>query len=108
MRALIALLLLALSSAIGYAACNKHTPCPVITITPPMPNWPDSTSVGTPLAQVSVTLNPPGTFTGTVTFGSPYGNDGGTFAISGSDLVLAMPFPPGSSVQNTTITATQP
>ncbi len=108
MRVLIALLLFVLSSALGYAACNKHTPCPVITITPPMPSWPDSTPVGTLIAHISVTLNPPGTFTGTVTFGSPYGNDSGTFAISGSDLVLALPFSPGNSIQNTTIMATQP
>ncbi len=91
----------------GYAVCNKHTPCPVITITPPMPSWPDSTPAGTVIAQIAVTLNPPGTFTGTVTFGSPYGNDGGLFAISGSDIVLATAPPVGNSTQWITIMATQ-
>ncbi len=107
MRALLALLLVLASSVPGYAACNKHTPCPVITITPPMPSWPDSTPVGTVIARIGVTLNPPGTFTGTVGFGSPYGNDAGLFAISGSDLVLAMPPPAGNSTQWITIMATQ-
>ncbi len=107
MKVLLAFLVVLSLGQYAYAACNKHTPCLVITITPPMPSWPDSTPVGTPIAQISVTLNPPGTFTGTVSFGFPYGDDGGLFAISGIDLVLARPLPPGNSTQYTTILATQ-
>lgn len=101
------LIAVAASAAPAKAACNKHTPCPVITVNPPAPVEQDDTPVGTTIAHVVVTLNPPsaGPFTGTKSFGPPYGNGGGLFALSGSDVVLVAPFPDGSSVQHFTLVA---
>jgi hypothetical protein len=91
------------------AACTKHNPCPVIAFNPAMPSELDNTPVGTVISTIVVTLTPSnaGQFTGTLTFAPPYGNDAGLLALSGSDVVLAQPFPTGNSVQNITILATQ-
>jgi len=90
------------------ASCTKHNPCLSINFNPVVsPQWPDTTPAGTAIATITVTLTPSGTFTGSLGFGSPYGNDGGLFAISGSDLVLAASLPSGSSTQHVTVTATQ-
>lgn len=91
------------------AACTKHAPCLVISFNPAMPRELDSTPIGTVVSRVTVTLNPAsaGQFTGKLMFSPPYGNDAGLLALSGSDVVLAQPFPIGSSVQNATIWVTQ-
>lgn len=109
--ALVLALLLPIAAASASAACTKHNPCPVITFNPTMPSDPDNTAPGTVIAQVVVTLNPSsaGPFTGTWMFGGAgtYGNDGGLLAKSGNDIVLVKSFPPGASMQNTTIVAMQ-
>jgi hypothetical protein len=95
--------------AVEAHACSKHDPCPVISFSPAMPRELSNLPVGTVISRVSVTLNPSnaGQFTGTLAFGTPYGNDAGLAALSGRDIVLAKPFPPGSSIQNLTVKATQ-
>ncbi len=102
-------LALLLAAGPASAGCNKHTPCPVITFNPAMPVELDVVPVGAVLATVNVTLNPAsaGQFRGTTTFGPPYGNAGGLLALSGSDIVLVAPFPPGYSIQNATLVANQ-
>jgi hypothetical protein len=94
-------------SVTAQAYCTRRSPCPVITYNPAAPILPDDTPVGTVVTNIIVTMNPPGTFTGTLRWGSPYGNDGGLFAISGHDIVLVAPLPIGSSVQHGTVVATQ-
>jgi hypothetical protein len=101
--------LLLIAAASASWACTKHAPCPVIAFNPAMPSELDNTPVGSVLSSITVTLNPAsaGQFTGRITFTSPYGNDSGLMAISGHDVVLAKPFPIGSSTHYVTILATQ-
>jgi hypothetical protein len=90
-----------------YGNCTRHNPCLTINIIPAPLSIPDDTLSGTAVASIVVTLTPSGAFTGSLSFGSPYGNDGGLFALSGSDIVLAGQLPAGNSIQQITVVATQ-
>jgi hypothetical protein len=76
-------------------------------VDPPAPVVSEATSAGTVIATLTVMITPKGSFTGTLTFGAPYGNDAGLFVLSGSDLILVKQLPQGRSVQNVTVVATQ-
>ena len=80
---------------------------PTVTLGSPAPTVPNSTPVGTPLSTIAVTMSNGSKFTGSLSFGAPYSNDGGICAISGSNLVLGQAFPSGNSTQNCTVVATQ-
>ena len=108
MKTFLIILSLLLWAVSASATCTKHNPCLTINFNPAVsPQWPDTTPVGQAIATITVTVTPSGTFTGALGFGSPYGNDGGLFALSGRDLVLVSSFPAGASTQNVTVTATQ-
>jgi hypothetical protein len=91
----------------AVAGCSKPHPCLTIVVNPPTPSITSGTPPGTVVATLTVDVIPKGSFTGTLTFGSPYGNDVGLFALSGSDLVLVKRVPTGDSVENVTVVATQ-
>jgi Domain of unknown function (DUF4082) len=83
----------------------------VLNINPPNPSIPSTAAVGSVVATILPSWSDGGPFTGTLSFAQPYSNAQGTFAISGSNLIVN-PFGPGLSavgntVQNVTIVATQ-
>jgi hypothetical protein len=88
---------------------------PIITVTPTMPTIPNTVSTGSTVAIITVTMSDGSTFTGTVAFGSPYFDDGGIYAISGSSspfLLIVDPDGPGvgaegGNIDNVTVVATQ-
>ena len=84
---------------------------PLISFNPPNPAIPSTTPKGAVVAAVVVTMSDGSAFTGTLGFGPPNFDDGGTFAISGSNLIInpAGPGigPDGGSIQYCTVVATQ-
>jgi hypothetical protein len=82
-------------------------PSPIINFNPVAPSEPDTTPVGTLIAQIIVTMTDGSPFTGSLGFGSPYFSDAGICAIQGTNLILGAAPPRGSSTQYCTVTATQ-
>ena len=89
----------------------------MITVTPNTPQVPDTTSVGAVVATYTVTMSDGSPFVGTVGFGAPNFDAGGTFALRGSPTsgnVIVSPSGPGVGPNLGTITdhitliATQP
>jgi hypothetical protein len=76
---------------------------PVITVTPSMPTVPDTTPVGAVVAAFSVVMSDGSPFTGTVSFGAPYYDAGGIFALAGRNIIVN-PSGPGVGPNMTTIT----
>jgi hypothetical protein len=81
-----------------------------------MPAIPADAPLGTTIATVTAAWSDGSAFTGTLMFGAPYADDGGTFALSCMQCVTAnivlSPLGLGlvgdaNTVQNLTITATQ-
>jgi hypothetical protein len=60
------------------------SPSPTLTLTfnPQMPSVQDTVPLGTVIASVTAAWSDGSPFTGTLMFGSPYADDGGTFALS--------------------------
>jgi hypothetical protein len=87
------------------------SPTLTLTISPQMPSVPDSAPVGTVVATVTAAWSDGSPFTGTLSFGPPYNDDGGTFALSGNKLIISPTglgiMGDGGTVQNVTIVATQ-
>jgi len=86
-------------------------PSLVLSFNPPNPSIPANAPSGSVVATITPTWSDGSQFTGTLSFGPPYSNDQGVFAISGNNLIVN-PLGPGLSadantVQNVTIVATQ-
>ena len=87
-----ALLLLAAPAWAQSSHGHHHTPSPspsppssptlTLTFNPQMPSVQDTVPLGTVIATVTAAWSDGSSFTGTLTFGSPYADDGGTFALS--------------------------
>jgi hypothetical protein len=98
-----------------FVSSSSSGAVPVLTITPTMPSIPSTTALGATVATITVTMSDGSTFIGTLTFGSPYFDDGGIYAISGSSspfLLIVDPDGPGvgaegGNVDNVTVVATQ-
>ena len=82
---------------------------------PAAPSIPSDTAGGTVVAKINVSwsddTNGSHPFTGTISFGQPYSNDGFTFTLQGNQLIVD-PTGPGLSAdagttQNVSIVATQ-
>ena len=87
-----------------------------LTFSPQMPSIPDNTPRGTVVATATAAWSDGSPFTGTIMFGSPYADDGGTFALScvqcATASIVINPsglgiMGDGGSVQSVTIVATQ-
>jgi len=83
----------------------------VLSFNPPSPSIAADARLGSVVATITPTWSDGSPFTGTLSFGPPYSNDQGIFAISGNNLIVN-PSGPGISadantVQNVTIVATQ-
>jgi hypothetical protein len=83
----------------------------ILTFNPPRPSIPSDTPLGATVATIVASWSDGSPFTGTFSFGLPYSNDQGTFAISGNSLIVNPSGPGLSSDANTTryvtIVATQ-
>ena len=94
------------------------SPSPTLTLTfnPQMPSVQDTAPLGTVIATVTTAWSDGSPFTGTLAFGSPYADDGGTFALSCQSCAMAniIVSPTGlglmgdgGTVQQITVVATQ-
>jgi hypothetical protein len=90
---------------------DASTPSLVLTFNPPSPTVPSNAPAGTPIATITAAWRDGTAFSGTLSFGPPYSNDNGTFAILGNQLIVSPAGPSlsadGDTTQNVTITATQ-
>jgi len=82
-----------------------------LSFDPPNPSITSSMPPGSVVATISASWSDSSPFTGTLSFGPPYSNDQGVFAISGNNLIIN-PSGPGVSsdantTQNVTVVATQ-
>ena len=92
-------------------AFTPSAPSLTVSFNPPNPSIPSNAPANTVVAKVIASWSNGSPFTGTLSFGSPYSNDGAIFAVSGNDLIVN-PSGPGvssdaSTTQNVTIVATQ-
>ena len=86
-------------------------PTLILNFNPPNPSIPANAPLGSVVATISPSWSDGSPFTGALSFGQPYSNDQGTFALSGKNLIIN-PSGPGVSgdantIQNVTIVATQ-
>jgi hypothetical protein len=83
-----------------------------LTVIPPNPTIPSTTSLGATVAQITAAWSDGVPFTGTISFGAPNFNDGGVYALDGKSNLIINPLGPGvgsagGSTENITIVATQ-
>lgn len=92
-------------------AFTPSAPALLMSFNPPTPKVPAATAKGTAVSTVSVKWSNGTQFTGVLGFGSPNGDDGGKFALSGNDVIINPSGPgiggDGGTTQNVTVTATQ-
>ena len=102
----------------AFAQSHNHHPPPRLTLSfdPPGPNISDFATPGTVVATATAAWSNGEPFTGTLMFGQPYGDDGGSFALSCNRCATAkILIDPaglglqgdGGTVQNVTIVASQ-
>ncbi len=84
----------------------KLTPYLQVIFNPPNPSIPTSTPLGAVITTVTATWSDGTPFAGTLSFGSPYSNSSGTFALSGNSLIINPAGPGVSSAGNTTLDTT--
>jgi hypothetical protein len=121
MRSGVLALILCLLAVPAWAQRGHHhhpPPPPTLTLTfnPQMPSIPSDTPFAATVATVTAAWSDGSAFTGTLMFGQPYADDGGTFALSCQQCatanIVVNPGGPGLSgdagtVQQITVTATQ-
>jgi hypothetical protein len=87
-----------------------------LTVNPQMPSIPENSPIGTVVATLTATWSDGSPFTGALMFGTGYGDDGGTFALSCTQCsranLLISPagkgvLGDGGTVQRVTVVATQ-
>ena len=82
-------------------------PLPVITVTPTIPEVPDTTPLGAIVATYTVTMSDGSPFSGTIGFGAPNFDSGGIFALNGTNTSgNIIVNPAGSGVGPNTMTIT--
>jgi hypothetical protein len=91
---------------------SPSAPTPILTLSfdPPQPSITSDAPLGSVVATITASWSDASPFTGTFSFGPPYSNQQGTFAIVGNTLIID-PSGPGVShdantTQNVTIVAT--
>lgn len=84
-------------------------PALTVSFTPPNPSVPSNAPAGTVVATITAAWSNGTPFTGSLSFGPPYSNDNGTFAISGANLITTGVglSSDTNTTQNVTIVATQ-
>jgi hypothetical protein len=92
-------------------ASATQTPYLTLSFDPPNPSISSSAPLGTAVGTITASWSDGSPFTGTLSFGAPYSNDNGTFAILDNSLIIDPAGPGvsalGDTAQNVTIVATQ-
>jgi hypothetical protein len=75
------------------ASCSAPLPQPpspslILSVTPMAPSIPQTTALGAVVAVVTASWSDGSPFTGTISFAGPKYDDGGTFALSGNQLII--------------------
>jgi hypothetical protein len=82
-----------------------------LSVDPASPSITSDTQLGSVVAAITASWSDGSPFTGTLSFGTPYSNDNGTFAILDNSLIIDPAGPgvsaDGDTTQNVTIVATQ-
>jgi hypothetical protein len=96
---------------VAFEPAAGTSPYLVFSFNPTNPSITSSTPLGSVVANIIASWSDGSPFTGTLSFGQPYSNDQGLFAISGSNLIIN-PSAPGlcsnaNMTFNVTIFATQ-
>lgn len=96
----------------GETIIVNPTPTLTVNLSPASPTIAASAQPGDFVASVTAAWSDGSPFTGTIGFGSPYYDDGGTFALDSNNDLVVNPAGPGVSAdagttQNVTIVATQ-
>jgi len=78
----------------------------ILRFNPPNPSIVSSAPLGSVVATITPSWSDGSPFTGTLSFGPPYSNDQGVFAISGDNLIINPAGPGLSSDANTTLNVT--
>lgn len=95
-------------TSLVFPGATRPPPVPLsISFNPASPSIADNATAGTIVAAISVAMSDGSQFTGILGFTAPNNNDGGLFAISGSNLVTAAVLPAGNSTQVVTVSASQ-
>jgi len=93
------------------AACVLAPGFMTLTVTPASPSISSGAALGSTVATLSVTWSDGHPFSGTFGFAAPNFDDGGTFAISGSNVIVKPGGTgvarDGGTIQNITVTATE-
>jgi hypothetical protein len=110
---------------VRFTPAVQTPPYLILSIDPPNPSILSNPPLGSVVATITPSWSDGSSFTGTLSFGSPYSNDNGAFAISGNNLIINPVYPikdnpkdplgspefqpafPVNTVQNVTIVATQ-
>ncbi len=90
----------------GRVAYAQTPPYLTLSFNPPNPSIAASAPLGSVVATITATWSDGGPFTGTLSFGPPYSNDNGVFAISGNNLIVNPAGPGISADANTTLNVT--
>ena len=90
---------------------SAPTPTLMLSFSPSNPSIPPNATGGTVVATAVASWSDGSQFTGTYSFGQPYSNDGGVFALDGNQIIVN-PNGPGLSpdahtTQHITVIATQ-
>ena len=97
---------------VAFVPAAGDPPSLMLSFDSPNPSIPANAPLGSVVATITASWSDGSPFTGSLSFGPPYSNDGGVFAISGNNLIVN-PAGPGVSAdanttQNVTVVATTP
>jgi hypothetical protein len=96
---------------VAFTPTASTPPRLTLRFDPPSPSIAPNAPEGIVVATITAAWSDGTPFTGMLDFGAPYYNDGGTFAITGSKLIINPAGPGvsslGGTTRNVTITATQ-
>jgi hypothetical protein len=91
---------------VAFEPAAGTSPSLMLSFNPPNPSITSAAPLGSVVATIIASWSDGSPFTGTLSFGPPYSNDRGVFAISGSNLVVNPNGPGVSSDANTTPSVT--
>jgi hypothetical protein len=91
---------------VAFEPAAGTSPFLVLSFNPPNPSITSAAPLGSVVTTVIASWSDGSPFTGTLSFGPPYSNDQGVFAISGSNLIINPNGPGVSSDANTTLNVT--
>jgi hypothetical protein len=91
---------------VAFEAATGTSPYLVLSFNPANPSITASAPLGSAVATIAAGWSDGSPFTGTLSFGPPYSNDQGVFAISGNNLIVNPSGPGVSTDANTTLNVT--